>query len=65
MEGKRESRLASEASRDFQHQLLYNVVTGLKGMSLLEPENLAASFAPAHFELNENIGRVLRDTLQQ
>jgi len=45
----RRSRLASEAERDFQLELLYATVGRLKGRSLRDLEELAGSFASRNF----------------
>lgn len=61
MEGKRRWRLQAEAARDFQHQLLFNVVEQLKGKSISEMEILGASFASEHFEPIASIHSVLQN----
>lgn len=57
---KRRFRLASEAERDFQLELLYAAVGHLRGRSSHDLEQLGESFASRNFVPDERIEAVLR-----
>jgi len=57
---RRRFRLASEAERDFQLELLYATVGRLKGRSLHDLEELAGSFGSQNFVPDERIEAALR-----
>jgi hypothetical protein len=57
---KRRFRLASEAERDFQLELLHAVVGDLRGRSLHDLEQLGASFASRNFVPDKRIEAALR-----
>lgn len=57
---KRRFRVTSEAERDFQFELLYDVVDRLKGRGLHDLEELGGSFASRNFEPDAHMEAVLR-----
>jgi len=61
----RRSRLASEAERDFQLELLYATVGRLKGRSLRDLEELAGSFASRNFVPDGRMEALLRRLLAE